>query len=363
MKILGIETSCDETAIAIVEDGRRIITNQVYSQILKHQEWGGVIPELASRMHLDIINDLLEKAFQDSELTIKDIDAIAVTQGPGLMGSLLVGINVAKTLSWIHQKPLIPVNHLHGHICANFLETDLQPPFLCLLASGGHTQVIHVQDYINFEILGETIDDAAGEAFDKVARLMELPYPGGPEIDKLAQTAKDTMVSDSNPDRFAATAIKHGKYVFPVARAPGMDFSFSGIKTSVLRLKEKIEEDLWNEDKAKIAKAFQECVAKTFLKRTREAHAFITNNYTDTLETGLPRFARNDNTIVIAGGVAANSEFRKRFEKEFSSKNGFKLVRPDLKYCTDNAAMIASAGYFNRENILQNLELEAFSRV
>ena len=362
MKILGIETSCDETAIAIVEDGRRIITNQVYSQILKHQEWGGVIPELASRMHLDIINDLLEKTFQDSELSIKDIDAIAVTQGPGLMGSLLVGINVAKVLAWIHNKPLIPVNHLHGHICANYLETDLQPPFLCLLASGGHTQIIHVKDYTDYEILGETVDDAAGEAFDKVARLMNQPYPGGPEIDKLAQTAKDTQVSDSNADRFGATAIKHGRYVFPVARAPGMDFSFSGIKTSVLRLKEKIGDGLWEKDKAKIARAFQESVTKTFLKRTKEALAVITNNYTDTLETGLPRFARNDNTIVIAGGVAANSEFRKRFTKEFSKENGFNLVLPNLEYCTDNAAMIASAGYFNRKNALKTLDLEAFSR-
>lgn len=354
MKILGIETSCDETALAIVEDGRRVITSQVYSQIFKHQEWGGVIPELASRMHLDVINELLETTFKDSGLSIKDIDAIAVTQGPGLLGSLLVGINVAKVLSWIHSKPLIPVNHLHGHICANYLNTNLEPPFLCLLASGGHTQIIQVNDYTDYKILGETIDDAAGEAFDKVARLMNLPYPGGPEIDKLAQTAINTLVSDAKPDRFQATAIKHGKYIFPVARAPGLDFSFSGIKTSVLRLKEKIGEELWNLDKAKIAKAFQECVSKTFVKRVQEALSHCEPS---------TRASQSNQTIVIAGGVAANSEFRKQFTKEFSSQNGFNLILPDLKYCSDNAAMIASAGYFNRDLASKKLDLEAFSRV
>lgn len=358
MKILGIETSCDETAIAIVEDGREIITNQVYSQILKHQEWGGVIPELASRMHLEVINDLLERTFTDSRLNWNDIDAIAVTNGPGLLGSLLVGLNVAKVLSWLHDKPLIPVNHLYGHICANFLETDLKPPFLCLLASGGHTQIINVKDYTNYEILGETIDDAAGEAFDKVARLMKLPYPGGPEIDKLAQTAQDTFVSDDSPERFGATAIKHGKYCFPVARAPGLDFSFSGLKTSVLRLKEKIGEELWEKDKAKIARAFQECVTKTFLKRVKEV--LETEPYRHCEEQS--NVAISQRTLVIAGGVAANSEFRKRFIEEFSEDHGFKLVVPDLNFCTDNAAMIASAAYFLKKEASKNLELEAFSR-
>jgi N6-L-threonylcarbamoyladenine synthase len=347
MLILGIESSCDETAIAIVKDGRKVISNQIFSQISKHQEWGGVIPELASRMHLEVINDLLKTSLEQAQLTMEDISAIAVTQGPGLLGSLLVGINFAKTLAWIYDKPLIPVNHLHGHICANFLNTDdLVPPFLCLLASGGHTQIIHVKDYDNYQILGETIDDAAGEAFDKVARLMKLAYPGGPEIDKLASTASDNLVSDHDPARFNSTAIKHGKYIFPVAKVGAIDFSFSGLKTSVLRLKEKIGEDIWERDKPKIARAFQESITKTFLKKIKDA---LTN-------------LQNETTIVIAGGVAANTELRKQFKKEFSDANGYKLIIPDLQYCTDNAAMIASAGYFNKAKSSKDFGFEGFSR-
>jgi N6-L-threonylcarbamoyladenine synthase len=348
MLILGIESSCDETAIAIVEDGRKVISNEVFSQIPSHQEWGGVIPELASRMHLDLINDIFKRSLENAKLTINDISAIAVTQGPGLLGSLLVGINFAKALAWIYNKPLIPVNHLHGHICANFLGAeDLQPPFLCLLASGGHTQIIHVKSYDEYEILGETLDDAAGEAFDKVARLMNLKYPGGPEIDKLASKANDSYVSDDDPARFNSTAIKHGKYVFPIAQVADMDFSFSGLKTSVLRVKEKIGNELWEKDKAKIARAFQTSISKTFIKKIKDA--------LDKLE--------NEKTIVIAGGVAANTEIRKQFSKEFSAVNGYKLVIPSLKYCTDNAAMIASAGYFIRHKASRDLSFEGFSRV
>jgi N6-L-threonylcarbamoyladenine synthase len=204
MLVLGIETSCDETAIAVVEDGRKVIANQVLTQIFKHQVWGGVIPEVASRLHLEHINDLLEEALKEAKLSMHDIDTIAVTSGPGLTGSLMVGVNVAKILSWVHNKPLVEINHLYGHVSANFIDTDLEPPFICMLASGGHTQVIEMSSYTDMKILGETIDDAAGEAFDKVARLMGLPYPGGPELDRLAQsyyvrsTVKGQRSNDEN---------------------------------------------------------------------------------------------------------------------------------------------------------------------
>ena len=248
MLILGIESSCDESAAAIVEDGRKVISNYLHSQIEDHKDWGGVIPEFASRLHYKKINKVIEKTLSDVSVSYKDIDAIAVTHGPGLIGSLLVGMNVAKTLAWVHKKPLIPVNHLMGHICANFLDSDIEPPFICLLASGGHTQVILVKNYDEMEIVGETIDDAAGEAFDKVARLLDLPYPGGPELDKLAQNF------DFDGD------IYKGTYKFPIPKVKELNFSFSGLKTSVLRLKQKISEEEWNGNKAEIAFAFQDCV-------------------------------------------------------------------------------------------------------
>lgn len=332
MLILGIETSCDETAIAIVENGRKVLANQIFSQIAKHQDWGGVIPELASRMHLEIINDLFHSALKEAKLNIKDIDAIAVTNGPGLIGSLLVGLNFAKTIALIYSKPLLQVNHLHGHVCANFIDSKLEPPFLCMLASGGHTQVIQMQSYTEMKILGETIDDAAGEAFDKVARLMDLPYPGGPYLDKLAQGAIDST------------------YSFPIARLEGLDFSFSGLKTAVLRLKQKLGEEIWNRDKALIAKAFQETVAKTFLKRIEQAVELT-----------------NISRIVLAGGVSANTAVRRNFQEKFTAPN-YELIIPSLQYCTDNAAMIASAGYFLAKDLdlakhLNNYALEPYARV
>ncbi len=365
MLILGIETSCDETAVALVEDGRKVIANIVSSQIAKHRNWGGVIPELASRMHLEVLPELLLEIFKQNELSPKDIDAVAVTQGPGLMGSLLVGTNVAKTFAWIHGKPIIPVNHLYGHICANFIDSNLEPPFLCLLASGGHTQIIEMSGYNDFKILGGTIDDAAGEAFDKVARLMDLPYPGGPEIDKLAQT-----FSGEN------------KYKFTIAKVGGLDFSFSGLKTAVLRLKEKLSPEIWVSDRAEIAAAFQDCVAETLLRKIKLA-----------IEQ------TNIQCIVIAGGVSANSKIRAVFVENFSqnldlfqnrseqglrvpscrsllpvnedsedkrnaamSDFGTSLVMPKLQYCTDNAAMIAGAAYFIKQSgIASSLNFEAFS--
>ncbi len=309
-----------------------------------------------------------------------------MTQGPGLLGSLLVGINTAKTLAWVYEKEIVAVNHLHGHICANYLESfpdklcsefsdarlgspkkrslltvnehfedernaagetlkiGYEPPFLCLLVSGGHTQIIKVSDYINYEILGESVDDACGEAFDKVAKLLGLPYPGGPELDKLAQSATDTFVSDSEAQ---AKSIMHGKYTFPIAQVGEFDFSFSGLKTAVLRLKQSIPEELWFKDKAKIALAFQQTVSKTLLRKMKNASEV----------TGFKK-------IVIAGGVAANSTLRREFEKEFSSENGFELSKPQLQFCTDNAAMIASAGYFKYQSQkgADELDFAPFSR-
>ncbi len=329
MRILSIETSCDETAVAIVENGRKVLANQVLSQIIKHKTWGGVIPELASRLHLEAINDLLAETLKEAQLKIENIEALAVTSGPGLTGSLMVGANVAKTLAWIHNKPLIQVNHLYGHVCANFIDTDLEPPFICMLASGGHTQVIKMNSFTDMEILGETIDDAAGEAFDKVARLMGLPYPGGPHLDKLAQTVQG-----------------NNNYSFPVARVAGLDFSFSGLKTAVLRLKEKIGEEVWERDKALIANAFQNCVAKTFLNRIEQ-----------TIESSDIR------RVVLAGGVSANSAIRAAFKNKFQAPD-YELVIPSLKYCTDNAAMIGSAAYFQacKQDLAVDYKFEVYSR-
>lgn len=317
MLVLGIETSCDETAVAVVEDGRKCLSSKIFSQIFKHKEWGGVIPEVASRMHLETINRLIGETLKEANLTIQDIDRIAVTQGPGLIGSLMIGFNVGKILSWLHHKPLIPINHLYGHICANFLETELEAPFVCMLASGGHTQIIAMHDYTNMQIMGETVDDAAGEAFDKVARLMNLPYPGGPHLDKLAQSV---AANDAN------------KYKFPIPRVNDFNFSFSGLKTAVLRLKEKIGTEIWEQDKALIAHAFQECVARTLLDKVILASEQV-----------------NLKSIVLAGGVAANSAIRARFKEYFCAEKDYSLIIPSLKFCTDNAAMIASAGYFQAE--------------
>ena len=342
MLVLGIETSCDETAAAIVRDGREILASKVYSQIKTHQEWGGVVPELASREHLLYINEVIKQCFELAQLDFSQIDLIAVTNGPGLLGSLLVGINTAKTLSWIYKKELVTVNHLHGHICANYLECEFQPPFLCLLVSGGHTQIIKVDDYSEYQILGTSIDDACGEAFDKVAKLLDLDYPGGPSLDKLAQSVADAKVSHSNIE---AKAIINGCYKFPVAQVANYDFSFSGLKTAVLRLKQSISAELWNLDKAKIAYAFQETVAKTLIKKMKKACA----------DTAIKK-------IVLAGGVAANSKIRTEFSKEFSELNGFSISKPKPEYCTDNAAMIASAGFFEQKKASRDLNFTAFSR-
>ncbi len=325
--IMAIESSCDETACAIVKNGREVIANVVASQIKTHAQFGGVIPEIAAREHLDSINIVVEEAFKQAESTegIKpeDITAFAGTVGPGLVGCLLVGLNAAKTLALVYDKPFIGVNHLNAHLCANYLDTDLKPPFIALLVSGGHTQIIDVKSYSEQVIIGETIDDAVGEAYDKVARLIGLPYPGGPKLDKMAQ--------EGNPKAFK----------LPQAKVDEFDFSFSGLKTAVLRLVNSFDgKDLPVKD---ICASFQECVSSTLVKKVKKA--LEKSGYTQ---------------VVIAGGVAANSEIRK---KMFAlSDEGYKVFAPPMKYCTDNAAMVASCAYFN-SNTFDDINVEVFSRV
>jgi len=322
--IFAIETSCDETAAAIVRNGREVLSNVVASQIDTHKLYGGVVPEVAARMHLESIVPVVMEAAEKADIDIaKDVTAFAGTVGPGLVGALLVGLNAVKTLSMVHDKPFIGVNHLNAHVCANFLESEFSPPFICLLVSGGHTQLIKINSYEEQEIIGETLDDAVGEAYDKVARLLGLAYPGGPHLDKLAQTG------DKN--RFKFTEAKVGEY----------DFSFSGLKTAVLKLCQSFPSD--ELPKADIAASFQETVTKVLLKKTLNA-------------------ARNFdiNKIAVAGGVAANSEVRRKF---FEQENmGFTVNAPQFKFCTDNAAMVASAAYF-QTSTMNSLDIEVFSRM
>lgn len=320
--IMAIESSCDETACAIVKNGREVISNIVASQIKTHEKFGGVIPEIAAREHLDSINIVVQEAFDQSGLKPNEISAFAATVGPGLVGCLLVGLNAAKTLALVHDKPFIGVNHLNAHLCANYIDTELKPPFMALLVSGGHTQIIDVESYSKQTILGETIDDAVGEAYDKVARLIGLPYPGGPRLDKLAQ--------EGNPHAFE----------LPEGKVDGYNFSFSGLKTAVLRLVKSFDgKELPVND---ICASFQECVSKTLVKKLKKA--LIERGY---------------NQVVIAGGVAANSEIRK---KVFSLENeGYKVYAPAMKYCTDNASMVASCAYFNT-NTFDDIDVEVFSR-
>lgn len=310
--ILAIETSCDETAVAIVNNNL-VLSSVVSSQIDLHRLYGGVVPEMASRQHLETINFCLEKAWQETGLTWSEIDGIAVTVAPGLVGALMVGMTAAKTLAIVHDKPFIGIHHLEGHIYASYLaESDLKPPFLSLLVSGGHTSLIHVQACGKYQQLGTTRDDAAGEAFDKVARLLNLSYPGGPIIDRMAK--------DGNPQAFP---LPEGKISLPTGGFHAYDSSFSGLKTAVLRLVEKFEPD--NLPVADIAASFQDTVARSLTRRTINC----------ALDYGLK-------TIAIGGGVAANSALRNHLET--AAKNHHLTVYfPPLKLCTDNAAMIARA--------------------
>jgi len=323
--IMALESSCDETACAIVKNGREVLANIVASQIKTHQQFGGVVPEVAAREHLESVNMVIAEAFKQANLKPDDITAIAATVGPGLVGSLLVGLNAAKALAITYDKPFIGVNHLNAHVCANYIDTELKPPMIALLVSGGHTQIIKVNNYSDQELIGETIDDATGEAYDKVARLMGLPYPGGVNLDKMAQTG--------NPKA----------YTLPQAKLQGeFDFSFSGLKTAVLNLTRKLEKELGEIPKADVAASFQECITSTLFKKTLKAAE----------KYGITQ-------IVLGGGVAANSEIRKKF---FALQDkGYKIYAPAMKYCTDNASMIASAAYF-LANTMDSLEIEVFSR-
>ena len=320
--IMAIESSCDETACAIVKNGREVISNVVASQIKTHEKYGGVIPEIAAREHLESINVVIEETSKQANMKPQDITAFAGTVGPGLVGCLLVGLNAAKTLALVYDKPFIGVNHLNAHLCGNYIDTDLKPPYIALLISGGHTQIIDVKSYSEQKIIGETIDDAVGEAYDKVARLIGLPYPGGPVLDKLAK--------EGNPHAFK----------LPEAKVDGYNFSFSGLKTAVLRLVKSFDgQELPVND---ICASFQECVSSTLFKKVKKALE----------ESGY-------NQVVIAGGVAANSEIRRKI---FSlEEEGYRVNAPLMKYCTDNAAMVASCAYFNT-NTFDDIDVEVFSR-
>jgi N6-L-threonylcarbamoyladenine synthase len=304
--ILGLETSCDETAAALITDDGEIRSNVVSSQADLHARYGGVVPEVASRRHLELVTPVIREALGEAHAELSDVERIAVTRGPGLIGALLVGLSAAKALAWALRLPLAPVDHLHGHVASLFLEPDpVQPPLLCLLASGGHTLLLDVQDHAGFEVLGTTLDDAAGEAFDKGARLLGLGYPGGAEIDRLAQ--------EGDPELFE----------FPVARVPGLDFSFSGLKTALLYKVRELGDEEVGRRRADLAASYQRAIVRALVERTTAAAE----------QTGAEQ-------VAVVGGVAANSELR-------ASLPGAALA--PLELCTDNAAMIASASRYVQE--------------
>jgi len=322
MLILGFESSCDETAVAIVRDGRQVLANKISSQIEIHALYGGVVPEIASRAHTEAISSLTKEALEEAGVTLSDIDAIAVTNCPGLIGALLVGVNFAKSLAYKLNIPLIPVHHIRGHIAANYCHFDgndgrdyLEPPFTSLVMSGGHTSLIGVNSYTDFEILGATRDDAAGEAFDKVARLLSLPYPGGAKMDKLAYEGDKNYIS------FPQASVKDCPY----------DFSFSGLKTAAINYIHKLEQNKSEYNKADIAASYTDAVVKAIAKRVEllfcDKEKFKTGKF------------------VLAGGVSANSHIRRAIA-ELADKYGVKLYVPPLSLCGDNAVMIASQGYY-----------------
>lgn len=308
--IMGIESSCDETSISIVKDGREVLSNVINSQISTHEAYGGVVPEIASRMHTEVINLIMKQALKEANLSLDDIDGIAATYGPGLVGALLVGVSYAKALSFASNKPLIAVNHINGHIAANYItHKDLEPPFLCLIISGGHTYLVNVKNYNESEIIGKTKDDAIGEAFDKVARVFGLGYPGGPKIDNLAKTGSPNIN-------------------LPVSHLENYNFTFSGIKTAVINLNHKDP----NINKADLCASFENAVTQMLVYNVEKA---------------IKEF--NAKKIVLAGGVSRNSYIRKEFDS-LSERLKIKVYYPDGILCTDNAAMIASSGYWEFMN-------------
>ncbi|MDS0528110.1 tRNA (adenosine(37)-N6)-threonylcarbamoyltransferase complex transferase subunit TsaD [Clostridium sp. SHJSY1] len=311
--ILSIESSCDETSAAVVKNGREVLSNIIASQIDTHKKYGGVVPEVASRMHIEAVDAVVKEALIEANVTLDEIDAIGVTYGPGLVGALLVGLQYAKGLAFAAKKPLIGVNHIEGHICANYIQhKDLEPPFVSLVVSGGHTFIVHVKDYGKFEVIGQTRDDAAGEAYDKVARAIGLGYPGGPKIDKLAK--------EGNPMALD----------FPRANfhEDTLDFSFSGLKSSVLNYLNKCRMQDIEINRADVAASFQRAVVEVL-----RDNVFLTCK------------KRNLNKIAIAGGVASNTALREALIREGNEK-GINILFPEPILCTDNAAMIGSAAYF-----------------
>lgn len=304
--VLGIESSCDETSVAVVKNGREVLSNVIDTQIKIHEQFGGVVPEIASRNHIEAISRVTKLALEQANVKLEDIDVIAPTYGPGLVGALLVGVSYGRGLAYALNKPLVGVNHLEGHISANYItHPDLEPPFLCMLTSGGNTQIVYVKDYCDMEVLGRTRDDAIGEAFDKVARVIGLTYPGGPKIDKLAEQGKATIN-------------------FPKTHFENLDFSFSGIKTAVINLHHKNSEV----NKADLCMSFEKAVTEVLTENIEKAIK----------QTGIKK-------VVLAGGVSANTHIREEFEK-LGQKLNVQIYKPDLKLCTDNAAMIGSAGYY-----------------
>lgn len=311
--ILAIESSCDETAAAVVKNGRTVLSNVISSQIALHTLYGGVVPEIASRKHIEKINQVIKEALKEAEVTLEEIDAIGVTYGPGLVGALLVGVAEAKAISYAAKKPLVGVHHIEGHVSANFIEhKELEPPFLCLIVSGGHTHLVIVKDYGKYEIIGRTHDDAAGEAFDKVARAIGLGYPGGPKIDKLAREGDKHAISFPRAN---------------IADAP-YDFSFSGVKSAVLNHLNSCEMKKEEINRADIAASFQEAVVDALVTKTLAAAKDLKLS-----------------KVAMAGGVAANSALREAMEAE-CGKRGITLYYPSPIFCTDNAAMIGAAAYY-----------------
>jgi N6-L-threonylcarbamoyladenine synthase len=310
---MAIESSCDETSIAILRNGREVLTNRIASQIETHKKFGGVVPEVASRQHIECIDYIIDEALTEAGVTFEEIDHIGVTYGPGLVGALLVGLSTAKALAYALKKPLVPVNHIEGHICANFIEhKDLKPPFTCLVVSGGHTHLVNVKDYGEYEIMGRTRDDAAGEAFDKVARAVGLGYPGGPLIDKLAKTGNPEAID------FPRAYLEKGSF----------DFSFSGLKSAVLNYlnKKRMKDEAINE--ADLAASFQASVVEVLVEKAIRAAK-----------------KNGHKTIAIAGGVASNQGLRDEMERR-GQEECFKILYPSRVLCTDNAAMIGCAAYY-----------------
>ena len=331
--ILGIETSCDETAVAVVKNGTEILANVVASQIESHKRFGGVVPEIASRHHVEAITIVLEEALEKAGITYEDVDAIAVTEGPGLVGALLIGVNAAKAIAFAHDIPLVGVHHIAGHIYANRLVQEMKFPLLSLVVSGGHTELVYMEEHGSFKVLGETRDDAAGEAYDKVARTLNLPYPGGPHIDRLAQEGSPAI-------KLPRAWLEEGSY----------DFSFSGLKSAVINTVHNAEQRGEKIEPADLAASFQSAVIDVLITKTVKA--------TEELKV---------KQVVLAGGVAANKGLRQALQEQFAGNTEVELVIPPLSLCTDNAAMIAAAGSINYEkgirsgfnmNAIPGLELE-----